>query len=196
MAGKSEDSQPCQASGKMEALRVWIPNVSARLLIDFIYRVLTIFHARLLGITHSCFIRYDAFAYGYALAIVEMPYLFVQSLLFVPIMYWMVSFQARCWVGREVQAISLRSWEVLASIPGGFSAALTNTFTKTHNFCHAASLPPPSGHRRGLLPLLHHVLRDGVLLHDLRPVPGLRHAQCGCGAGRGRHVQLPIQHLQ
>ena len=59
----------------------------------------------------SCFIRYDAFAYGYALAIVEMPYLFVQSLLFVPIMYWMVSFQVRCCrFGREVQAISLRSW--------------------------------------------------------------------------------------
>jgi ABC-type multidrug transport system permease subunit len=35
---------------------------------------------------------YDPFAYGYAMAMVEMPYLFVQSLCFVPIMYWMVLF--------------------------------------------------------------------------------------------------------
>ena len=144
MAGKTdEDSQSCQASGKMEALRVCIPNVSARLLIDFIYRVLTIFHARLLGITHSCFIRYDAFAYGYALAIVEMPYLFVQSLLFVPIMYWMVSFQARCWVDREVQAISLRSWEVLW--PSFLGATSLHRCSDKHLYKHTISAPlhPP-----------------------------------------------------
>ena len=42
----------------------------------------------------ACWFRYDPFAYGYAMAIVEMPYLLVQSLLFVPIVYWMVAFKA------------------------------------------------------------------------------------------------------
>lgn len=33
---------------------------------------------------------YDAFAYGIAMALVELPYLMVQALVFVPIVYWMM----------------------------------------------------------------------------------------------------------
>ncbi|KXZ50445.1 hypothetical protein GPECTOR_16g619 [Gonium pectorale] len=36
---------------------------------------------------------YNPFAYGIAIALVELPYLFVQSLLFVPAIYWMIGFQ-------------------------------------------------------------------------------------------------------
>lgn len=37
---------------------------------------------------------YDPFAYGIAIAVVELPYLLVQALCFVPIAYWMIAFQA------------------------------------------------------------------------------------------------------
>ena len=40
---------------------------------------------------------YDPLAYGLAIALVEMPYLLVQACVFVPIMYWMVAFEAK-WV--------------------------------------------------------------------------------------------------
>jgi ABC-type multidrug transport system permease subunit len=37
---------------------------------------------------------YDPFAYGIAIAVVELPYLLVQAMLFVPVAYWMIAFQA------------------------------------------------------------------------------------------------------
>ncbi|KAG2488519.1 hypothetical protein HYH03_012840, partial [Edaphochlamys debaryana] len=36
---------------------------------------------------------YDPFAYGLAIALVELPYLLVQAFIFVPIIYWMIMFE-------------------------------------------------------------------------------------------------------
>lgn len=36
---------------------------------------------------------YSVWCYGFALALVELPYIFAQALLFAPVLYFMVGFQ-------------------------------------------------------------------------------------------------------
>ncbi len=56
---------------------------------------------------------YNPFAYGIAMALVEVPYLIVQAIVFVPTIYWMIHFVP------TAQAVSVRR-------------ARTHTHTHTH----------------------------------------------------------------